>query len=120
MSLKDRFRSAPAWISPIVGGSVLVVIGATMFADELGYRLPHRWMALILLVPATAAIAGSIGQTLKLKRADIHILSRGIAGFLFAAIGILLFLRIGTGALLPILLMALGAASIIRAFFVKH
>ncbi|MEZ2126218.1 MULTISPECIES: hypothetical protein [unclassified Sinorhizobium] len=119
-SPKHRITFAPAWISSIVGGSVLVLIGATMFADELGYQLPHRWMALILLVPAIAAIADSIVLGLRLRRADIPVVSRGIVGVLFGAIGILLFLRISTGVLLPILIVALGAGAIVRAFFLEN
>lgn len=104
-----------AWISPLIGGPVLLLIGLAIIADELGYELPNRWIALILLLPAGAAIVDSIRLALRQGRWDLRLLARGIAGSLFAAIAILLYLRISTGVLLPILMMALGLGAILRA-----
>ncbi|MEI9900649.1 MAG: hypothetical protein WDN31_11605 [Hyphomicrobium sp.] len=79
-------------------------------ADELGYELPNRWLALILLVPAAFALFDGVRIALRRGRPDIQSLARGIVGILFAAIGVLLAFKINTGFLLPILIMALGAA----------
>ena len=106
-----------AWIARPLGGLVLVLIGAVMVADQLGYDLPHRWIALILLLPAGVALVDSIRHASVERRWDIPLLARGIAAALFGAIGILLFLGIGTGLLLPILIMALGAGAILRVLF---
>ncbi len=115
-------RNAPvwAWIIRLIGGPVLVLIGAAMFADELGYELPDRWVALVLLLPAGVALAGSIRHASRQGRWNTHLLARAIAAILFGAIGVLLYLRTGTGLLLPTLIMALGVGAILRALFAKH
>ncbi|MBS7701522.1 hypothetical protein [Chelatococcus sp. YT9] len=77
-------------------------------------------MALILLLPAAAAVADSFRLVLQWGRWNIYPVARAITGALFAAIAILLYLRINTGVLLPILMMALGVGAILRALISDH
>lgn len=94
---------------------MLLLIGSLMLVDELGYTLPYRWVALILLIPAAAAIADGFKLAKLRGLSDVHVLARIIAGALFAAMGIMLYLRIDIGVILPLLIMALGGAALLRA-----
>ncbi|MGV3491999.1 MAG: hypothetical protein ACO1OG_11825 [Devosia sp.] len=107
----------PQWARfvPVVGGAVLLAIGAALLADQLGYALPYRWPFLLLLVPAAAAIADGVRLAGLFGWRSIAALSRLVAGALFAAIGGLLFLRLDTGLILPVLIIVLGVATIVRS-----
>lgn len=94
---------------------MLLVIGSALLIDQLGYRLPYRWLFLILLIPACTAIADGLRTARLIGWRSLQALSRLIAGTLFALIGMLLFLRLDTGLILSGLLMALGMATIVRA-----
>jgi hypothetical protein len=94
---------------------MLLLVGGALLADQLGYVVPHRWAFLVLLVPAAAAIADGIRLAGALGWRNIHPISRLIAGTLFAAIGMLMFLGLNTGLILPALIMVLGAAGLARA-----
>lgn len=100
---------------PSIGGVTLTVIGMALLADQLGYALPHRWMFLLLLAPAAAALADGVRVAGMFGWRNVHALSRIIAGILFAAIGMLMFLKLNTGVILPALIMMLGGATIVRA-----
>lgn len=103
------------WLVPVVGGSALLLIGAALLADELGYAIPFRWAFLILLVPAAVALADGVHVARFHGWRSVATLSRLIAGTLFAAIGIMLVLRLNSGIILPLLIILLGMAAIARA-----
>lgn len=100
---------------PAIGGAMLILVGAALLADQLGFAVPHRWMFLILLVPAAAAITDGFRIAAILSWRDVRPISRLIAGALFAAIGTLMFLGLNTGIILPALIISLGAGTIGRA-----
>lgn len=102
---------------PIIGGAMLTAVGAALLADQLGFVLYYRWLFLILLVPAAAAIADGIRVAGLLGWRNLHAISRLIAGMLFAAIGMLMFLELNTGVILPALIVLLGAGTVARALF---
>lgn len=98
---------------------MLLLVGGALLADQLGYAMPYRWMFLGLLVPAAAAIADAMRIAGSLGWRHVQPLSRLIAGMLFAAIGVLMFLELNTGIILPALIMALGGATLMRALLKK-
>ena len=51
---RSRWGGAP------VGAIVLILIGALLLAENFGLRLPERWWALFLLIPATGAVVAAI------------------------------------------------------------
>jgi hypothetical protein len=106
-----------ATLTSLIGGSALVVVGGAMLADQLGYALAYRWVFLVLLLPAAAAIADGVRLSGQLGWRAVPVLSRLIAGALFAAIGTMLVLKLDTGIILPGLAIALGAITIIRTVF---
>lgn len=108
---QDGYR----WLVSTVGGMLLVVVGSALVIDQLGYALPYRWLFLILLVPASGAIADSVRIARVLGWRSIQPLARLIVGAFFALIGILMSLRLNTGLILPALIVGLGAATIVRA-----
>jgi hypothetical protein len=93
----------------------LLVIGFALLIDQLGYVLPYRWMFLILLVPASIAVADGVRVAKVVGWHRVQPLSRLIVGLVFALIGILVFLRMNTGLILPVLMIAIGAATAARA-----
>jgi len=107
---RSRFGS----LAPAVGAIVLLLVGGALLADQLGYVLPHRWTFLVLLIPAAAAIADAIRIAGIWGWRNVQPLARLLAGALFAAIGTLMFLGLNTGIILPALIIALGAASLMR------
>lgn len=110
-SPKDTYR----WLIPAFGGCILIAMGSALAIDQLGYPLPYRWAFLILLLPAASAIWDSFRIARTLGWRSIQPLSRLIAGAMFALVGVLLSLRMNTGLILPVLTVALGAATIVRA-----
>lgn len=100
---------------PVIGGAMLTLVGWALLADQLGFILSHRWIFLLLLVPAAAAIADGIRIAGVLRWSSTLPLSRIAAGALFATIGILMFLGLNTGIILPAMIMILGATTAIRA-----
>jgi uncharacterized membrane protein HdeD (DUF308 family) len=99
----------------LVGGLSLALIGIVMACEQLGYHLPQRWIALILVVPGSAAILDSLKLVVYHRNQGLQALARGIAGLLFIAIGIFLFEGINTGLLLPSLMIAVGLVVFGRA-----
>lgn len=112
MSIQPRHRRG--WLVPTAGGVALLLVGCALLADQLGYTVPHRWLFLVLLVPAAAAIADSIRIAPAWGLLSVPVLSRLIAGILFALIGGLMFLGLNTGIILPGLIMGLGAGTLMR------
>jgi hypothetical protein len=98
----------------VIGGAMLVLVGCALLIDRLGYPLTHRWLFLILLVPASIAIVDGLRMVRSAGWRSVQALSRLIAGILFALIGMLMFLRLDT--VLPALIMALGIVTVARAF----
>ena len=108
--LPDR---RPALV-PALGGAILLLVGAALLADQLGYVVPYRWAFLVLLVPAAAAIADAARTSAVLGWWHVQPLSRLVAGLLFAAIGMLMYLELNTGVILPTLIVCLGAGTLVR------
>ncbi len=114
MRAEER-KPGHSWVASVVGGVMLVLIGSAVLMDQLGYLLPYRWVFLILLIPASSAIVDGLRIARIAGWQSIQALSRLIAGILFALIGMLMFLRLNTGLILPALIMALGVGTIARA-----
>src|SRR6185436_2780573 len=49
-----------AWGGVPIGGLVLLVIGAVLLAGQMGYNLPERWWAALLLIPAAGALVSGV------------------------------------------------------------
>jgi hypothetical protein len=108
-------KPAYTWLVPAFGGCVLIAMGGALAIDQLGYPLPYRWAFFILLLPAASAIWDSFRIARIAGWRSIQPLSRLIAGAVFGLVGVLLSLRLNTGLILPVLTVALGAATVVRA-----
>ncbi len=107
----SRRRPLLRWFLRVIGGGVLLALGAALLVDQLGYRMPYRWAFLIILLPAAVAIVGGLRGALADGWRNLRSLSRIITGLLFAAIGTFLALGINTGIILPVLIIGLGLGS---------
>jgi hypothetical protein len=116
MTTEHRHVRFPRWLIPVVGGLVLTTVGAALLADRLGYHLPHRWAFLVLLAPAAAAIVDGVRLAQHSGWLSVAVISRLVAAALFTAIAVLLFLELDTGVILPVLIVALGLGTIVRAW----
>lgn len=115
MALGHKAPGLRDWLVPVVGGSALLLVGGALLADQLGYTIPYRWAFLVLLIPAAVAVADSVRIAHFHGWRSVATLSRVIAAALFAAIGVLLFLKLDTGIILPLLIILLGMGTIARA-----
>jgi hypothetical protein len=103
------------WLISAIGGLCLIGLGAALALDQLGYVLPYRWLFLILLIPAVGMILDSFRLAKNFGWRDIRPLSRLITGVIFVLISVLMSLRLNTGLIFPVLIVALGAATLVRA-----
>lgn len=102
-----------------VGGIFLLLIGAVLMIDALGYELRDRWLALVLLLPASFALFNGMQQALRRHRVDLLVVSRLLVGVVYATIAVLLFMGLQTSVVLPALVVVLGLGAILRALFVR-
>lgn len=107
--------SRSGWQASAVGGVVLIFVGSALLLDQFGYVFPNRWIFLLLLVPGIAAVRDGLQLAGPLGWEDVKVLSRLIAGGLFGVIGVLMFLGLDSGMILPALIVMLGAWTILRA-----
>ena len=115
MIRQRRTTSARHPLRPALGGLVFSVVGIVMAADQLDCPLPHRWTALVLVFPGSAAVMDCIRLIVFQGGWNIQILAHGLAGLLFVAIGVFLFQGINTGLLLPCLMIVIGLTAFARA-----
>jgi hypothetical protein len=97
------------------GGIFLVALGVALAADQLGYEIPYRWMFLLLILPALGQILDGMRIAGLVGWQNLQPIARITTGFVFGLIGILMSLRLNTGLVLPVLVIALGVATTIRA-----
>ena len=55
-----RSGGHPGWGGLPMGGFIVLVIGVVLLAGNLGYSVPHNWWAILILIPAVAALVNAI------------------------------------------------------------
>lgn len=104
-----------AQIFPLIGGIALLLVGSAMMVDQLGFTIPYRWVFLILLAPGGLSIVDGMRIGRIWGWSDTRVMARIIAGAAFALMAIVMTLGIDPGVIMPALLIALGAGSVLRA-----
>jgi hypothetical protein len=104
-----------------VGAIVLILIGALLLAENFGLKLPERWWALFLLIPATGALVAAIRH----YRDDGNTVSGEVIGSLvsaaiFLALGLAFFFGFAWGNFWPALLIAIGLGILARDYWPRR
>ena len=100
-----------------IAGLVILVIGAALLADNMGYHLPEHWWAALLLIPA----GGSLVSAARFWRVDNRLSSRVIAslagGVAFLLVACSIFFGMNWSFLWPALLIMVGAGLMARSYW---
>jgi hypothetical protein len=104
----------PGFGGPVVGGVILIVIGAVLLAQNMGLHLPDNWWAAFLLIPA----GGSLVAATRAYREDGGMSRRAsgalVAGLIFLALTIALYVGVNWGLLWPVILLVIGVGLVAR------
>lgn len=106
-------------IAPAVGGAFLLLIGVVLLIDAMGFELRDRWLAGLLLLPASLVLFDAVRLGLRQSRIDLLVISRLLVGIAYAAIAILLVMGLETSVVLPALVVVLGLGAIVRALLAR-
>jgi len=97
----------------LVGGLILIALGATFFASQYGYLGPSRWWALFIVL---------LGAIVMVQ--DLYYIGRGrkrgagvIGGLVLMAIGYSLYVDVRS--LWPLILIAIGVGIIANAILAR-
>ena len=103
------------WVGPSVGGIILVVVGGGLLLQNLGYALPERWWALLLLIPAVASLSAALRDYRDGASGDT--IAAVVGGVIFVALALALFFGVNWGLFWPIVLILIGAGVILRNYW---
>ena len=100
-----------------IGGLIILVIGAVLLAQNMGYHLPQHWWAALLLIPA----GGALVSAARFWRVDNRFSSRVIAaltgGIVFLFVACSIFFGMNWSFLWPVLLILVGAGLMARSYW---
>ena len=100
-----------------IGGVIIIAIGVVLLAGALGISVPHNWWAVLILVPAVAALVNAI----RFYRVDgpqsPRVMGAGIGGLVMLALALALFFDIGLGLFWPVIVIIVGVAIVARSMW---
>jgi len=96
-----------------VGGTILIVLGVLLLANNLGFFLPHNWWAVFLLIPA----AGSFGSAWSMYKRNGRQVTAGVrgaivGGLILVVLAAAFFFEFDWGKYWPVILILLGIAAL--------
>jgi hypothetical protein len=97
-----------------IGGAVLLVIAAALFAEEFGLAIPGSLWGILLFIPAIA-IGLAAFRTAQQDGTSPGTFAQGAVAVAFAIFGIAILAGINLGLIWPILLVLIGISAIVRA-----
>jgi LiaF transmembrane domain len=102
------------WVGPVV----LIVIGIIFLLQNIGVQLPGNWWAVFFLIPAVYSFAGA-WKSYRASGGDLTMAALGplIGGvvLLVLALVFLFDLSLNWGVVLPLILIAVGVAALLRS-----
>jgi hypothetical protein len=106
---EERWGGNGAW----VGGTILIVLGVLLLANNLGYFLPRNWWAVFLLIPA----AGSFASAWSMYQRNGKTVTAGVrgavvGGLILVLLTVLFFIDFDWGKYWPVILILLGVAAL--------
>jgi phosphatidylserine synthase len=109
-------RGPMGWGGLPIGGLIVLAIGIVLLAGNLGYGIPHNWWAVLILIPAVAALVNAI----RFYRADgqsPRVIGSAIGGLVMLALALALFFDISLGLFWPVVVIVVGIAIITRSMW---
>ncbi len=87
---------------PWLGGLVLVVLGVALLLQNVGYQLPERWWALLLLLPAVVVRVTAI-RACRSAGSTPDTIAAGAGGAIVTRLAQALFFGVNWGIFWPLL-----------------
>jgi LiaF transmembrane domain len=91
-------------------GGVLIVLGAELLLENMGYKLADNWWALFILIPAFGSYAAAWDQYRQEDRLTRAAAGSLVSGLLFTIMTLIFFFSIDFGMFWPVLLILAGLA----------
>ncbi len=102
---------------PAVGGVILLLIGAVLLAQNLGWHPPDNWWAAFLLIPAAGSLIAAIRGYNEDGRMTGRVTGALAAGLIFLVLACALYFGVNWGIFWPIVLMLIGAGLMFRSYW---
>lgn len=105
------------WGGAPVGGLILLVIGGVLLANQMGYNVPDRWWAALLLIPAGGALVSAVRFWREDSRMSARVVGSLAGGVIFLILACAFFFGINWSIFWPLLLMLVGAGLMARSYW---
>lgn len=115
----ERRTERRAWrgnSGPWIGGTILIILGIVLFAQNLGLPFTANWWAVFILIPALASFA-SAWFMFQNNGGQLNSAVRGaiLGGLFFTALAAFFLFEINLGIWWPLLLVGAGVILLINA-----
>lgn len=97
-----------------IGGLVILALGVVFLAGNFGFHLPERWWAVVILIPAVAAIVSAIRFYRVDGTMNPRVFGPAIGGVLLLALALALFFGFNWSMFWPVILIVVGAGILLR------
>lgn len=109
-------RPQMGWGGLPIGGFIVLAIGLVLLAGNMGYSVPHNWWAVLILIPAVAALVNAI-RFYRAEGQSPRVMGSAIGGLVMLALALALFFDIGLGFFWPVIVIVVGIAIIARSMW---
>lgn len=100
-----------------IGGLILLAIGVIFLAGNFGFHLPERWWAVVILIPAVAAIVSAIRFYRTDGTMNARVTGSAVGGVIMVALALALFFGLNWGMFWPVILIVVGASILMRNYW---
>ena len=97
-----------------IGGLIILALGVVFLAGNFGFHLPERWWAVVILIPAVAAIVSAIRFYRVDGTMNPRVFGPAIGGVLLLALALALFFGFNWSMFWPVILIVVGAGILLR------
>lgn len=109
-------RPHMGWGGLPIGGFIVLAIGVVLLAQTLGVGVPHNWWAVLILIPAVAALVNAI-RFYRAEGQSPRVTGSAVGGLVMLALALALFFDIGLGFFWPVIVIVVGVAIIARSMW---
>lgn len=113
-----RRAARRGWVEAPLAALILIVIGVGLLLQNFGFGLPHRWWALLLLLPAVGSLIAAI-RAWRAEQASRETWAALISGGIFVVLALALFFGIDWGLFWPLLLVLIGVGLLARSYWLR-
>ena len=103
------------WGGLPIGGFVVLAVGVIFLLGNFGFQLPHNWWAILILIPAVAALVNAIRFYRYDGPQSPRVMGSAIGGLVMLALALALFFDVGLGLFWPVIIIVVGVAIIARS-----